>query len=220
MVPVKSVDELFKILDLGNKNRTVHATAMNATSSRSHAIFSVHVESLEGADKVKASKINLVDLAGSERQSKTEATGDRLKEGAKINLSLTALGNVINALVDGKKGGHIPYRDSKLTRLLQDSLGGNTKTLMIASVSPAADNYDETVSTLRYAARARNIKNTPKVNEDPKDAMIREYLQEIEKLRNQLSGQGGSSGDGNYLGTGISQEEYESLIKKADEKSM
>lgn len=118
-------------------------------------------------------------MAGSERQSKTEATGDRLKEAAKINLSLSALGNVINALVDGKKGGHIPYRDSKLTRMLQDSLGGNTKTLMIASVSPAEDNYDETISTLRYAARARNIKNTPKVNEDPKDAMIREYLQEI-----------------------------------------
>ena len=115
---------------------------MNAVSSRSHAIFTVHIESLEGEEKVKASKMNLVDLAGSERQSKTEATGDRLKEGAKINLSLTALGNVINALVDGKKGGHIPYRDSKLTRLLQDSLGGNTKTLMIASVSPAADNYD------------------------------------------------------------------------------
>lgn len=162
---------------MGNKNRTVHATAMNAVSSRSHALFTVHIESLEGADKVKASKINLVDLAGSERASKTEATGDRLKEGAKINLSLTALGNVINALVDGKKGGHIPYRDSKLTRMLQDSLGGNTKTLMIASVSPAEDNYDETVSTLRYAARARNIKNTPKINEDPKDAMIREYLQ-------------------------------------------
>ena len=152
---------------------------MNATSSRSHALFTVHIESMEDGDKIKGSKINLVDLAGSERQSKTEATGDRLKEGAKINLSLTALGNVINALVDGKKGGHIPYRDSKLTRLLQDSLGGNTKTLMIASVSPADDNYDETLSTLRYAARARNIKNTPKVNEDPKDAMIREYMQEI-----------------------------------------
>ena len=137
MIPVKSVDEMFHILDLGNKNRSVSATKMNATSSRSHALFTVHVESLEGSDKVKASKINLVDLAGSERQAKTEATGDRLKEGAKINLSLTALGNVINALVDGKKNGHIPYRDSKLTRLLQDSLGGNTKTLMIASVSPA-----------------------------------------------------------------------------------
>lgn len=86
---------------------------------------------------------------------------------------------MINALVEGRKGGHIPYRDSKLTRLLQDSLGGNTKTLMIASVSPALDNYDETISTLRYAARARNIKNTPKVNIDPKDAMIMEYMQEI-----------------------------------------
>lgn len=195
MVPVKSVDELFHLLDLGNKNRTVHATAMNAVSSRSHALFTVHVESLEGKEKVKASKINLVDLAGSERASKTEATGDRLKEGAKINLSLTALGNVINALVDGKKGGHIPYRDSKLTRMLQDSLGGNTKTLMIASISPAADNYDETVSTLRYAARARNIKNTPKINEDPKDAMIREYLQEIEALKKQLNSQGLAPGD-------------------------
>jgi kinesin family protein 3/17 len=163
-VPVKSVDEMFKLLDYGNKNRSIAQTNMNATSSRSHALFTVHIESIEGADKIRASKLNFVDLAGSERQGKTGASGDTLKEGAKINLSLTALGNVINALVDGKKGGHIPYRDSKLTRLLQDSLGGNTKTLMIASISPAADNYDETVSTLRYAARARNIKNTPKVN--------------------------------------------------------
>ena len=147
----------------------------------------------------------MVDLAGSERASKTEAAGDRLKEGAKINLSLSALGNVINALVDGKKGGHIPYRDSKLTRMLQDSLGGNTKTLMIASVSPALDNYDETVSTLRYAARARNIKNTPKVNEDPKDAMIREYLQEIENLKKQLTSQGLSPGEFNT--EGMSSEE-------------
>ena len=164
---------MFKLLDYGNKNRSTAQTQMNATSSRSHAIFTVHIESLEGVDKVKGSKLNFVDLAGSERQGKTGATGDTLKEGAKINLSLTALGNVINALVDGKKGGHIPYRDSKLTRLLQDSLGGNTKTLMLASISPALDNYDETMSTLRYAARARNIKNTPKINEDPKDALIR-----------------------------------------------
>lgn len=134
-VPVKSVDEMFQLLDYGNSNRSVAKTNMNATSSRSHALFSVHIESLEG-DKVKASKLNFVDLAGSERQGKTGATGDTLKEGAKINLSLTALGNVINALVDGKKGGHIPYRDSKLTRLLQDSLGGNTKTLMIGTVYP------------------------------------------------------------------------------------
>jgi kinesin family member 17 len=183
---------MFKLLDYGNKNRSVAKTNMNATSSRSHALFTVHIESIED-EKVKGSKLNFVDLAGSERQGKTGASGDTLKEGAKINLSLTALGNVINALVDGKKGGHIPYRDSKLTRLLQDSLGGNTKTLMIASASPAEDNYDETVSTLRYAARARNIKNSPHVNEDPKDALIKEYMAEIEKLKKQLTVGGVSS---------------------------
>ena len=103
--------------------------------------------------------MNLVDLAGSERQKKTNASGQRLKEGSNINLSLSALGNVISALVDGKSGKHIPYRDSKLTRLLQTSLGGNTKTAMIAAIGPAASNYEETLSTLRYANRAKNIKN-------------------------------------------------------------
>jgi kinesin family protein 3/17 len=126
---------MFKLLDYGNKNKCVASTKMNATSSRSHTLFTVHIESIEEGDKVKGSKLNFVDLAGSERQGKTGASGDTLKEGAKINLSLTALGNVINSLVDGKKGGHIPYRDSKLTRLLQDSLGGNTKTLMIGNLS-------------------------------------------------------------------------------------
>lgn len=98
-----------------------------------------------------------------------------MKEATKINLSLSALGNVISALVDGKMH-HIPYRDSKLTRLLQDSLGGNTKTIMIAAVSPANYNYDETLSTLRYASRAKNIQNKPKINEDPKDALLKEYM--------------------------------------------
>ena len=116
------------------------------------------------------------------------ATGDRLKEATKINLSLSALGNVISALVDGKSK-HIPYRDSKLTRLLQDSLGGNTKTLMVACLSPADNNYDETLSTLRYANRAKNIKNKPKINEDPKDAMLREYQEEINKLQAMLRGE-------------------------------
>ena len=114
----------------------------------------------------------MVDLAGSERQSKTEATGIRLKEATKINLSLSALGNVISALVDGKSS-HIPYRDSKLTRMLQDSLGGNTKTVMIDAISPSEYNYDETLSTLRYASRAKAIKNKPRVNEDPKDALLK-----------------------------------------------
>ena len=109
-----------------------------------------------------------------------------MKEGIKINLSLTALGNVISSLVDGKST-HIPYRDSKLTRLLQDSLGGNTKTVMIAAVSPASYNYEESLSTLRFAARAKAIKNKPRVNEDPKDALLKKYEQEIVELREMLS---------------------------------
>ena len=116
----------------------------------------------------------MVDLAGSERQSKTHATGVRFQEAININQSLTTLGNVISALVDDKKT-HIPYRDSKLTRILQDSLGGNTKTIMIANIGPADYNYEESLSTLRYAYRAKSIKNQPKINEDPKDTMIREY---------------------------------------------
>merc|ERR1712228_915997 len=121
------------------------------------------------------------DLAGSERQAKTGAVGERLKEATKINLSLSALGNVISALVDGKSS-HVPYRDSKLTRMLQDSLGGNTKTVMIANIGPADYNYDETINTLRYASRAKSIQNKPRINEDPKDALLREYQDEITKL--------------------------------------
>jgi kinesin family member 17 len=154
-VIIKDVREVETQMNLGMNRRQVGATKMNATSSRSHSIFTLFIEMSEkdetGEEKFKAGKLNLVDLAGSERQSKTEATGDRLKEAQKINLSLSALGNVISALVDGKSK-HIPYRDSKLTRLLQDSLGGNTKTVMIAALSPADYNYDETLSTLRYAA--------------------------------------------------------------------
>ncbi|KAJ3321704.1 Kinesin-like protein kif3b [Boothiomyces sp. JEL0866] len=185
-VVVKSVEELEALMELGNKNRSVGATLMNENSSRSHSIFTITIESSEvgpdGQDKYVSGKLNLVDLAGSERQSKTGASGDRLKEATKINLSLSALGNCISALVDGKSS-HIPYRDSKLTRLLQDSLGGNAKTLMIATLSPASYNFDETLSTLRYANRAKNIKNKPVINEDPKDAMLREYQNEIERLR-------------------------------------
>lgn len=138
-------------MEKGAKNRTTAYTEMNADSSRSHSLFLIQIESEEnvkGESVFKAGKLNLVDLAGSERQSKTMATGTRLEEAKKINLSLTALGNVISCLVDGKSA-HIPYRDSKLTRLLQDSLGGNTKTVMIAACSPADYNYDETISTLR-----------------------------------------------------------------------
>ena len=202
---VKGVKEILNVITVGKRNRTVGETLMNQDSSRSHAIFMITIESStittpqgqaspgmenkESASTIRVGKLNLVDLAGSERQSKTGATGDRLKEATKINLSLSALGNVISALVDGK-GGHIPYRDSKLTRMLQDSLGGNTKTLMIANVGPADMNFDETLSTLRYANRAKNIKNKPKINEDPKDAMLREFQEEIARLKAQLSGKG------------------------------
>ena len=169
-IVVHNAEEVARLMSKGTANRSVGATAMNADSSRSHSIFTLYIEMCEAqgnADKIRAGKLNLVDLAGSERQSKTQATGDRLKEATKINLSLSALGNVISALVDGK-AKHIPYRDSKLTRLLQDSLGGNTKTLMVAAISPADNNYDETLSTLRYANRAKNIKNKAVINEDPK----------------------------------------------------
>lgn len=192
-VIVESEEEMDAVLNKGLHNRTVGSTLMNAESSRSHSIFTIVIEmstkdAQTGKEHLKAGKLNLVDLAGSERQKKTGASGDRLKEGSKINLSLSALGNVISALSEGG-AKHIPYRDSKLTRLLQDSLGGNTKTLMVAAISPADYNYDETLSTLRYANRAKNIKNKPKINEDPKDTMLREYKEEIERLRKMLADQ-------------------------------
>ncbi|XP_053432953.1 kinesin-like protein KIF17 isoform X3 [Nycticebus coucang] len=186
MHTVHNVAQCERIMETGWKNRSVGYTLMNKDSSRSHSIFTISIEIYavdeRGKDHLRAGKLNLVDLAGSERQSKTGATGERLKEATKINLSLSALGNVISALVDGHCK-HIPYRDSKLTRLLQDSLGGNTKTLMVACLSPADNNYDETLSTLRYANRAKNIRNKPHINEDPKDALLREYQEEIKKLK-------------------------------------
>lgn len=187
---VKSVAEINDVMKIGMKNRATGSTNMNATSSRSHSLFQIQIERSEiGADgkqHIKAGKLNMVDLAGSERIAKTGATGDRLKEALKINLSLSTLCHVISALID-PKSTYVPYRDSKLTRLLQDSLGGNTKTLMISNVGPADYNYDETLNTLRYASRAKSIKNQPKINEDPKDALLREYQDEITKLKEQLS---------------------------------
>nr|XP_027224336.1 kinesin-II 95 kDa subunit-like [Penaeus vannamei]XP_027224340.1 kinesin-II 95 kDa subunit-like [Penaeus vannamei] len=190
----KSVNEIQHVMTVGNQNRAVGSTNMNVHSSRSHAIFIITIECSDvdekGRGHIRVGKLNLVDLAGSERQSKTGTVGDRLKEATKINLSLSALGNVISALVDGKST-HIPYRDSKLTRLLQDSLGGNSKTIMVANIGPASYNYDETITTLRYANRAKNIKNKPKINEDPKDAILREYQQELARLKAQLTQRGG-----------------------------
>lgn len=185
----KSVKEIEHVMNVGNQNRSVGATNMNEHSSRSHAIFMITVEcselGLDGENHIRVGKLNLVDLAGSERQTKSGAQGERLKEATKINLSLSALGNVISALVDGRST-HIPYRDSKLTRLLQDSLGGNAKTVMVANIGPASYNVEETLTTLRYSNRAKNIKNKPRVNEDPKDALLREFQEEIARLKAQL----------------------------------
>ncbi|XP_029627769.1 kinesin-like protein KIF3A isoform X1 [Salmo trutta] len=186
---VNNADDMDRIMTMGHKNRSVGSTNMNEHSSRSHAIFTITIEcsekGVDGDQHVRMGKLHLVDLAGSERQGKTGATGQRLKEATKINLSLSTLGNVISALVDGKST-HVPYRNSKLTRLLQDSLGGNSKTMMCANIGPADYNYDETISTLRYANRAKNIKNKARINEDPKDALLRQFQKEIEELRKKL----------------------------------
>ncbi|NXN36061.1 KIF3C protein, partial [Rhinoptilus africanus] len=189
----KNVKEIEHVMNLGSQTRSVGSTNMNERSSRSHAIFLITVECSEtgpdGEEHIRVGKLNLVDLAGSERQSKMGAHGERPKEASKINLSLSALGNVISALVDGKST-HIPYRDSKLTRLLQDSLGGNAKTIMVATLGPASHSYDESLSTLRFANRAKNIKNKPRVNEDPKDTLLREFQEEIVRLKAQLEKRG------------------------------
>ncbi|XP_029030298.1 kinesin family member 4 isoform X2 [Betta splendens] len=183
---VFSAHEMVGCLELGNSARTVGSTAMNAASSRSHAIFTITLEQRRGTDKADSvvSKLHLVDLAGSERQKKTKAEGDRLKEGISINRGLLSLGNVISALGDeSKKNTFVPYRDSKLTRLLQDSLGGNSHTLMIACISPADSNMEETINTLRYADRARKIKNKPIVNVDPRAAEMSRLKQQVQELQ-------------------------------------
>ncbi|KAI8142449.1 hypothetical protein BJV82DRAFT_714044 [Fennellomyces sp. T-0311] len=198
-VVVHSFNDINQLMDDGNKARTVAATNMNETSSRSHAVFTLFLtqKQKDEATKMegeKVARISLVDLAGSERANSTGATGARLKEGANINRSLTTLGKVIAGLAEasqneGKKGRKsketfIPYRDSVLTWLLKDSLGGNSKTAMIAAISPA--DYDETLSTLRYADQAKKIKNKAVVNEDPNAKMIRELKDELAILRERL----------------------------------
>lgn len=180
----------------GNHLRTTASTNMNDTSSRSHAIFTITFVQAgyhDGMPSETVSKIHLVDLAGSERATATGATGQRLKEGAHINKSLVTLGSVISALAEqtnptnSKRIFHVPYRDSILTWLLKDSLGGNSKTIMIAAISPAECNYGETLSTLRYANRAKNIVNKPTINEDPNVKLIRELREEICKLKSMLT---------------------------------
>ncbi|XP_056240095.1 kinesin-like protein KIF13B isoform X4 [Seriola aureovittata] len=193
---VASYKDIESLMSEGNKSRTVAATNMNEESSRSHAVFNIILthtlkDLQSGTSGEKVSRLSLVDLAGSERAAKTGAAGERLKEGSNINKSLTTLGLVISALAEQgtakNKTKFVPYRDSVLTWLLKDCLGGNSRTAMVATVSPSADNYDETLSTLRYADRAKNIVNHAVVNEDPNARIIRELREEVEKLRVQLT---------------------------------
>ncbi|CAO2625502.1 Kinesin-like protein KIF1A [Lemmus lemmus] len=202
---VTSYNDIQDLMDSGNKARTVAATNMNETSSRSHAVFNIiftqkRHDAETNITTEKVSKISLVDLAGSERADSTGAKGTRLKEGANINKSLTTLGKVISALAEmdsgpnknkkKKKTDFIPYRDSVLTWLLRENLGGNSRTAMVAALSPADINYDETLSTLRYADRAKQIRCNAIINEDPNNKLIRELKDEVTRLRDLLYAQG------------------------------
>ncbi|XP_028817178.1 kinesin-like protein KIF1A isoform X9 [Denticeps clupeoides] len=203
---VTSYNDIQDLMDSGNKARTVAATNMNETSSRSHAVFNIiftqkrHDSETDNTSE-KVSKISLVDLAGSERADSTGAKGTRLKEGANINKSLTTLGKVISALAEVDSGSNknkkkkkvesfIPYRDSVLTWLLRENLGGNSRTAMVAALSPADINYDETLSTLRYADRAKQIRCNAVINEDPNNRLVRELKDEVSRLKELLYAQG------------------------------
>ena len=193
---VKDSDDIYTLLEKGSENRATSSTIMNEISSRSHAIFIITVEQITSIKdnnintnnfSTKISKLNLVDLAGSERTKLTGAKGKQLEESKRINKSLSALGNVINALTELKGAIHIPYRDSKLTRLLEDSLGGNCKTTMITMISPCQDFINETISSLSFARRAKKIKNRPKINEEINHkALISQYEIQLKNLRNEL----------------------------------
>jgi kinesin family protein 1 len=224
---VSGFEEIEQLMDEGNKARTVAATNMNETSSRSHAVFTLTLSQKRfdvdtSMSTEKAAKISLVDLAGSERATSTGATGARLKEGAEINRSLSTLGRVIAALADldtpGKKkkgigSGQVPYRDSVLTWLLKDSLGGNSMTAMIATISPADINFEETLSTLRYADSAKRIKNHAVVNEDANARMVRELKEELAQLRSKLSSSGGVGSEQNYPDGTPLHEQFVSIVQ-------
>lgn len=191
---VRSPSDICTLMQKGQTSRATASTKMNDISSRSHAVFIIIIEQMstveyedEVGKQIKVGKLNIVDLAGSERVRVTGATGKRLEESKKINQSLSALGNVIAALTDAKPRAHIPYRDSKLTRLLEDSLGGNCKTTMMANITPAYDSFPESLSSLKFANRAKNIKNDAHINEDvDQRALLRKYEVELKRLRSEL----------------------------------
>ncbi|XP_054456823.1 kinesin-like protein KIF11 isoform X2 [Anoplopoma fimbria] len=208
-ITVHNKDEVYQILERGSAKRRTASTLMNAYSSRSHSVFSVTIHmkeiTMDGEELVKIGKLNLVDLAGSENIGRSGAVDKRAREAGNINQSLLTLGRVITALVE--KRPHIPYRESKLTRILQDSLGGRTKTSIIATVSPSSSNLEETLSTLEYASRAKNIMNKPEVNQKlTKRTLIKEYTEEIERLKRDLA----ATRDKN--GVYLSAENYETMM--------
>jgi hypothetical protein len=196
---VRSPNEIYSLMQKGAMSRKTAWTNKNDVSSRSHAVFIIIVEQMkttESTKQIKVGKLNLVDLAGSESVRITGATGERLEESKKINQSLSCLGNVIAALTDVKPRTHIPYRDSKLTRLLKDSLGGNCKTTMMMMVSPAPEAFTETASTLKFGMRAKRIKNDARINEDvDQRALLRKYEIELRKLKMELENKSGTYGD-------------------------
>lgn len=227
---VTSFLDIDNLMAEGNKSRTVAATNMNSESSRSHAVFTVILTQTltdigSGVTGEKQSRMSLVDLAGSERAVKTGAVGDRLKEGSNINKSLTTLGLVISKLADqsshqgnSNKDRFVPYRDSVLTWLLKDNLGGNSKTVMVATISPAADNYEETLSTLRYADRAKRIVNHAVVNEAPNARIIRELQEEVASLREMLKHATGSPvGENHTIDIHKKLSESEKLYKEVSQ---
>ncbi|XP_024870432.1 kinesin-like protein KIF11 [Temnothorax curvispinosus] len=187
-VTVRGKAEIFRILEKGSERRQTAATMLNSNSSRSHTVFSITIHTKEntsgGEALLKTAKLNLVDLAGSEHIGRSGAVEKRAREAKRINQSLLTLGRVITALVE--KAPHVLYRESKLTRLLQESLGSRTKTSIIATVSSASGNLEETLSTLDYAYRAKNITNRPEINQICKRALLKEYTKEIERLKKDL----------------------------------
>ena len=195
---VATRQQMINLLMKGNLKRSTSCTNMNDVSSRSHAIFTVWIEQHpkddESAEEEEiTAKFHFVDLAGSERLKKTGATGETMNEGININMGLLHLGDVINALTDPKEK-FVPYRNSKLTRILQDSLGGNSNTEMIACISPASSSFEETINTLKYASRAMNIKNKPVINKDPVTSLIQAQKKRIAELEEVLKGHQANAG--------------------------
>jgi hypothetical protein len=226
---VRSPNEVYALMQKGAQCRATATTKMNDLSSRSHAVFIIIVEQMtiinrdqydgdDGSKQIRVGKLNLVDLAGSERVRVTQATGQRLEESKKINQSLSALGNVIAALTDQKARPHIPYRDSKLTRILEDSLGGNCKTTMMAMISPSSDAFGESQSTLKFANRAKKIKNEARINEDiDQRTLLRKYEIELRRLKQELEQRNQNPQHQGFAGNNEILSKIENEKKRAEE---